>query len=337
MDQNLVSPYYEQMNFGVQYQLGKDLVLESNYVGTLGHKLLAVTGANIFNGRNASGFNHRRINSQYSNISFRENWGNSNYHAFQTQLRKRFSGGLQFNANYTFSKAMDVVSDAFTTKNSSLHAYPTDSMTPKFDYGPADFNVKHRVVANFVYDLPFAKSNRWIGGWNVSGIVTVQTGTPFSVVNSAVDSNKDGETNDRSSYIGPGKILNGINHHVSPATGYLNINDWAQPNSAGLPCPASVNLGLWCEGSVVGQMQRNSLVGPGFFNTDIGFGKTFKITERANLKFEGNFFNIFNHPNFQLPDANLNDGAAFGQSTSTFTNQQSGGPRITQLAIRFDF
>jgi hypothetical protein len=348
MDQSLVTPYYEQANLGIQYQLGKDFVLESNYVGTFGHKLLAVVGANTFDGRRAGQPSARRINSSYSNISFRNNWGNSNYHAFQTTLRKRFSGGLQFNANYTFAKAMDVVSDTFTTKNASLHAYPTDSMNPKFDYGPADFNVKHRVVGSFVYDLPFAKSNRWLGGWNVSGIVSVQTGANFSITNScsSCDSNKDGEFNDRAVYLGSGKASSDIHHNVSPATGYLTGNNadgsnnkWGMlngPNLTDPACPASVNLGTWCQGPAFGQIQRNSLVGPAFFNTDIGFGKSFRITENAKLKFEGNFFNIFNHPNFLYPDNNLND-ATFGKSTATFSNQQSGGPRITQLAVRFDF
>jgi len=86
----------------------------------------------------------------------------------------------------------------------------------------------------------------------------------------------------------------------------------------------------------LGQMERNTLVGPGFFNTDFGVKKTFKITEKTALRFDANFFNIFNHPNFQAPDGNLADGT-FGKSTNTFTNIQTGGPRITQLAVRFDF
>ena len=77
-------------------------------------------------------------------------------------------------------------------------------------------------------------------------------------------------------------------------------------------------------------MQRNSLIGPGYFNTDLGFGKSFKITESTKLKLEGNFFNIFNHPNFLAPDSALNSGT-FGQSTSTFSG------RVTQLALRFEF
>jgi hypothetical protein len=95
-------------------------------------------------------------------------------------------------------------------------------------------------------------------------------------------------------------------------------------------------MGLWCEGAALGQMERNTLTGPAFFNTDFGVKKTFKITERAGLRFEANFFNLFNHSNFEPPVDNLNT-SNFGVSTATYSNQQSGGPRITQLAVRFDF
>ena len=85
-----------------------------------------------------SGGDGTALNPKYGNIGFRTNCCASNYHAWQTTLRKRFSGGLQFNANYTFSKAMDDVSDTFTTKNAGGAAYPTDSWNAKLDYGPAD-------------------------------------------------------------------------------------------------------------------------------------------------------------------------------------------------------
>ena len=334
MDQNLVTAYYEQANYGFQYQATKDMVIEANYVGTFGHKLLGVLGENTYDGR-YTGANNVRVNDAYSNISFRTNCCDSNYNALQLSARRRFSNGLQFNANYTWSKALDDISDAFTTKNASGAAYPTDSMNPRFDYGPADFDVRQRVVVSFNYDLPFMKTNRWLGGWSASGIVSVQTGTPFSITNSAVDSNGDGQFNDRASYIGSGSITHAINHNQSPATGYLNAADWAMPNTPALPCPADVNEGLWCEGAVVGQMQRNSLTAPGYFDTDFGIAKSFKITESSKLTLQGNFFNIFNHPNFLIPDSNLND-ATFGQSTATFA-PGPGGARVTQLALRFDF
>ncbi len=347
MDQNLVTPYYEQVHFGFQYQLGRDYVVESNYVGTFGHKLIAIIGRNNYDGRflGGAGFSQTPVNGSLGNISFRTNCCDSNYAGWQTTLRKRFSNGLQFNANYTFAKGMDDISDAFSTKNAGSAAYPTDSMNPHLDYGPADYNVKSRVVASFVYDLPFLKSNRWLGGWNISGIVSWQTGPDFSVNNSSVDSNADGQFNDRANYIGPGSITNDINHSIGPWRGYLNnpggaywgmLNGSTGPNNVGIPCPATVNMGLWCQGQSLGQMQRNSLVGPSFFNTDFGVKKNFKVTERVALTFEANFFNLFNHPNFESPDGNLND-ATFGLSTATFNNQQTGGPRITQLAARIDF
>jgi hypothetical protein len=101
-------------------------------------------------------------------------------------------------------------------------------------------------------------------------------------------------------------------------------------NTSALPCPVSVNQGLWCEGAVLGQMERNTLVGPSYFNTDFGIKKTFKITEKSSFRLEGKFFNLFNHPNFYAPDGNLNDGT-FGTSLSTFSS------RVTQLTARFDF
>lgn len=364
IDQNIRAAYYEQAHLGFQYQIGKSMVLESNFVGTYGHRLLGIVGRNTYDGAYAcpasegpyapgsncanaglaNGVTSPLINPNYGNISFRTNCCDSNYAGWQTSVRRRFTSGLEFNANYTYAKAMDDVSDAFTTKNAGSAAYPTDSWNPKFDYGPSDFNVKHRIVGSLVYDLPFAKGNRWIGGWQLTGILSWQTGTDFSVINSSVDSNEDNQFNDRAVYLGPGNITNAIDHHVSPATGYLynnpaywgSLNGLSTANETAIPCTA--NFGLWCNN---GEMQRNSLTGPSFFDTDMGFAKAFKINERAAVKFEGNFFNIFNHPNFLPPDlslggANLNNGD-FGKSLATFTNQQSGGPRITQLAVRFDF
>jgi len=337
MAQNLETAYYEQAHFGVQYELAKDFVFESNYVGTFGRKLLAILGAGTYDGRTVSGYSHSLVNPNYGRISYRDNCCTSNYHGLQTSLRKRFSSGLQFSANYTYAKVLDDVSDTLAEKiGGTAHGYPMDPTNPKADYGPADFDVRHRIVADFVYDLPFAKSSRWIGGWNLAGIVSWQTGAPFSVYSSSTDSNKDGELTDRSSYIGPGKITNAYITSGEPWRGYLNPADFAQANTAALPCPASVNMGLWCEGPSVGQMGRNTLNGPHYFNTDFSVKKGFKLTERAKLEFQANFFNIWNHPNFLIPDNNIVD-ATLGKSLGTFNNTQSGGPRITQLALRLDF
>jgi hypothetical protein len=337
IDQNLVTAYYEQANFGFQYELGKDFVLETNYVGTFGHKLIGIINLNTFPGRSGAGFSSARPNSTLSSINFRANAFSSNYHALQATLRKRFTNGLQFNANYTYAKALDELSDTFGPRAQGTN--PQDSMNIPLDYGPADFDIRHRLVGSYSYDLPFFKGNRWIGGWTVSGIFSASSGPPFSVYNSAIDANHNGTFNDRAAFkagFNSENVIVGAGH---PADGYLVQTD---PNTGINPafgtlgvtgeiaCPASVNLGLWCEGRSVGQTDRNAIRGPGYIDVDFGVAKRFKITETAGIQFQANFFNLANHPNFRLPDGNLNSGT-FGSSTATRD------PRITQLALRFDF
>ena len=331
--QNLVTAYYEQAFFGVQYELAKDMVLETNFVGTYGHKLLGILNLNTFPGRRVGGGESSlRPNPNVNNINLRTNCCDSNYNGLQVTLRKRFARGMSFNANYTYSKALDDLSDVFTPRSSNGAINPTDSLNPQLDYGPADFNVKHRIVGSYTYDLPFAKGNRWIGGWSLSGIVSYQTGSPFSVTSSSStnDPNKNGTFNDRFAYNGSAPIYTG----KSAADGYFNTGAFSilnDPNAA-VPvlCPATMNGGLWCEGRAAGQMGRNSLTGPKYANWDFGIGKRFKVTENSAITLQGNLFNIFNHPNFRLPvsDAALGN---FGASTSDF------GARVTQLSLRYDF
>jgi hypothetical protein len=351
IDQNLVTAYYEQSNLGFQYQFGKNWALEANSVGTWGRKLVGIANMNTFDGRVALGNNATcdvtnpatlvscRPNPAIGNINLRTNGFNSNYNAGQVTLTKRYSSGLQFGANYTYSKALDEISDTFTPRGQSLN--PTDSTNIHLDYGPADFNVTHRFSLNYTYELPVFKGNRWIGGWSTSGIVSFQTGVPFSLYSSSSsnDANKNGTNNDRLAYTGSGPItsvLTGSN----PADGYFDaskfgriraFNPLSPPPSGDVYCPVSMNSGLWCEGPGTGQTSRNTLYGPGYANVDFGLAKKFKIGESSAFQFQANFFNLFNHPNFAIPTGNF-ALASFGSSIATV-----GNPRITQLALRFDF
>jgi len=343
IDQNLVTAYYEQTNFGFQYEVAKDLIWETNFVGTYGRKLLGIKNLNTYPGRLAGGIDPLtgnpnsgvRPNPLVNSINLRTNGFDSNYNAVQTSLRKRFANGLSFDANYTYSKALDQISDTFTPRGAVGVVQPTDSLNPQLDYGPADFNIKHRFVVSYSYDVPFLKANRWLGGWSVSGIVTAQSGVPFAPFNGsssgAGDVNHDGVFNDRLAYVGGGAITHSL-LSSSPADGYFNGGAFAQ-----VTCPASVNQGLWCEGPSVGQINRGSLTGPGYVDVDMSLAKRFKIAESAGLTFQAGFFNLFNHPNFALPDANFaNLTTTFGKSTSTALPGQ-GGARVGQLSLRFDF
>jgi len=320
MDQNLVTPYYEQFNLGFQYEFVKGYVLESSYIGTMGRKLTGIIDINTFNGRRAAGQSSTRINPTMAGDNFRTNAFGSNYHGWQTTVRKSYSNGLSFQTSYTYSKALDSVSDAFNNRSG---ARPTNNMNPGDDYGPADFDLTHRLVTNYTYDLPFFKGNSILGGWTINGIVSIQTGTPFSPYSSAssYDANKDGYFTDRYVTIGGAEPNSTVIADQSPGVGYFDTTKWGK-----YTCPASVNGGAWCQPP----LGRNSMRGPGFANVDFGVSKAFKITEGTKLTFMGNFFNLFNRANFNRPVGDANN-ADFGKSVSTFD------PRVTQLALRLDF
>jgi Carboxypeptidase regulatory-like domain len=346
MDQNMVTPYYEQAHFGAQWEFLKGYVVEPEYIGTFGHKLTGYYDLNTFNGRVAcpppstpytsgpcfnagyvNGFSTQRINPALGADNFRTNAFASNYHALQLTVRKNFTNGFRFEGHYTYSKALDDLSDAFQYRTSL-----TDTMNLKSDYGPADFNLKHRLVANLSYDLPFFKQNRWLGGWGINSIISLQGGMPFSPYSSSSrnDLNKNATNNERVLTNGGIAPMSTVPGKLSPADGYFDPTQWAWNSATSktvyYTCPTTVNQGLWCDVPI----GRNSMTGPGFKNVDFNLTKKFKMTERTALSFQANFFNLFNHPNFKLPDNNRTS-PTFGKSVDAYD------PRVTQLALRLDF
>jgi hypothetical protein len=212
------------------------------------------------------------------------------------------------------------------------------------DYGPSDFDIRHRIVGSFSYDLPIFHGNRWLGGWTVNSIISWNTGAPIGLFDSGSDSNKDGTRIDRPNFIGSGTVLGSIVGKEIPgsngAPGVYQYLDPAQYEGAS-KCLSDPRIhvdthgGLWCNPN----LSRGSVPGPMFANIDFGVSKGFKINERMAFRFDANFFDLLNHPNFLNPDstgggANVSAGN-FGQSTSTYGDQ--GGHRVSQLAIRFDF
>jgi hypothetical protein len=320
MDQNIVSPFYEQFHLGLQWEFHKGFVFEPEYIATVGRKLVSYYDINTFDGRVAKGLTTTRINTTIAADNYRNNGFSSNYNAMQLTLRREFASGLGFNFSYTWARALDIMSDTFNARNSAVI---TDTMNRNADYGPADFNLKQRFVASFSYELPFFKSSRYAGGWMVNGIISAQTGVPISPYSSSssYDPNKNGSYNDRLVYTGSGSPMSSVTGSKSPADGYFDTTQWAR-----YVCPATVNNGLWCDSP----QGRGTMTGPGFANVDFSIQKKFKIKEGSSFTLVGNFFNLFNRVNFQYPSLN-SSSSSFGRSTSTFD------PRITQLALRFDF
>jgi hypothetical protein len=361
MDQNLVTPYYMQESFGLQYQLAKDLALEASYVGTLGRKLIGIENRNTFDGKNScnpaagpydpgtpcfdagfpNGFSTGRPNKIFNSDNARGNYYGSNYNAFDLTLRKRFSHGLSLNANYTYAKSLDELSDVFRTRNGA-NISATDVQNLRLDYGPSDFDIRHRVVVSFNYDLPFFRGNRLLGGWATNSIISWNTGAPIGLWDQSSDPNQDGTASNRPEFIGSGSVKGSIvgkeqlvNGH--PAYVYLDKTQFAAGSACLADPAANTHGGLWCNPN----LGRNSIPGPSFANIDFGVSKSFKINERMGFRFDANFFDLLNHPNFLNPGVGggsnnfINVGTNFGQSLSTAGD--TGGHRITQLAIRFDF
>jgi hypothetical protein len=340
MDQNLLTPFLYQAFAGVQYELTKNDVVEVNYITTLGRKLSGVVNINTFNGRTSTGGrangSSRRPNPSIASDNFRTNAFASAYHGLQLIFRHRTQWGLQLNSNYTFSKAIDTISDAF---NARLGLNPMNNFDIALDKGRADFDIRHKFVTDFNYEIPLWKEHRWLGGWEATGIVTLQSGAPFSVIHGNEDANADGIFTDRAIFLGGGPVHDVINDDRSPADGYFDTSQFVgvitRAAEVGPAAACGPNNGVvrsntqwWCNGTT----GRNILSGPGFMNFDFGIHKRFKVTENTTLQFQANAFNVFNHPNFGLPARDLNNTATVGKSTFTI-----GTPRVMQLALRFDF
>jgi hypothetical protein len=342
IDEHLVTAYYQQIHLGFEYQVAPGYILETNYIGTLGRKLIGLKDINNYNGRTAcsgselqpaciadgypNGFPSTRITSLFNADNYRSNGFSSNYNALQVSLRKGYSNGLQFLANYTYSKALDELSDVFSQRDGNTG--PTDLLNPSKDYGPADFDLKHNFVMTLNYTEPWRQKNFLLGGWSFAPIIRIHNGTPIALTDSAHDPNRDGRLVDRPQFVGTGSLKSAITHKTSPADGYLNPASFAPVGTfdSAINQYICTNGALWCDSPLT----RNALNGPGYVNVDFGVLKHINITERQTFTFEANFFNLFNHANFNNPDGNIASGT-FGQSLS------DSGPRVTQLALRYDF
>lgn len=217
--------------------------------------------------------------------------GVSSYHGLEVDVNRRLGHGLQFRGVYTFSKTLDDGDNLNTSVATNSPAFVANPLQPKADYGRASFDVRHAAVINATYDLPFGRGNsshghpwveRLVGNWQLSGIETVQSGLPFTPQLSYNPSN-DGDTrNPVRPSLNPnftGQVIQG-----GPSQ-YFNPNAFIQP----LP-------------GTYGNAARNILEGPGLAETDLSLTKKFLFSERLGLQFRSEFFNVFNHTNFNTPN-----------------------------------
>jgi len=353
IDPHIRTPYNQQWHLGFQYQLPADTVLEIAYAGSRGLKLfdfyngnqaLPATDPQFASICNQPAANppvtpancptapRRPFPAVDSSIALFRSDGFSNYNSLQARLEKQFSHGLQFEMSYTFSHALDNASSAsLGSANQGDFRLATQ---PKAEYGNADFDVRHRFVASYIYQLPFGKGqafgkdasgamNQVIGGWQVAGIVTVSTGnwfTPTDISSNLSTSDCGGTV--AISCIRPDRIGNPNSKPCVPGTAF---NTCAFVSNAVL-------------GSF-GDAGRNIIQGPGFQNWDVSLFKTFPIREERRIEFRAEFFNAWNHanPEFTNPDTVAeNTGTELGSSAYGFT-AYTRPPRRIQFALKLYF
>ena len=345
------NPYLQQWNLSVERQLLRNTTLDVNYIGNKGTHLLdrrniaqalPIPDADIpFCQANPNDTTHDCLQSQrkpYQNfpgIYINSDWsGYSNYHAGTVKLEHRTSS-LALSTFYTWAKSMDDKSAAAgigATAGTGWQGF-MNNHDPNRDYGPSDFSVKHRFVASYIYQLPIGRgkrlfgdinkaANAFIGGWQVSGVTTFQSGFPYSIA--ATDTN---------SLLGT--FFQRANKTCDPNSGFTkSVNEWFNTS-----CFVNPPAGVY------GTTSRNFLIGPGINNWDMGLAKNFAFTERVGFQLRVDTFNTFNHTQFALPPGGLigfgsgggtNPGSTLG--SPTFGKITSAAPgRIVQLSGKITF
>ena len=312
-----LTPNVQQYNFTVERQVAKSMVARAAYVGARGNHLNVNLDENVAV-PGAGAVPARRPYPGYGQISSWEPRGPSSYNALQVSVEKRMSYGLSFLAAYTYGKSLDNGAGG----NSSTGESRINIQNPQnfsADYGLSNFDIRQRFTLSTVFRLPFghgrqllSHANRALdaiaGGWQISSILTLQGGMPFSVSMATA-------TNNTGTFQRPNRVCDG-----KLPSDQQSIKQWY--NIACLVAPPIYTFG---------NTGRNALIGPRFETWDLGTDKDFRITERVALQFRAEFFDALNHPNFGLPNGSIGSSAA-GTITTVISNA-----RQIQFALRLHY
>jgi hypothetical protein len=332
---DLPPPMVHQWNMTLERQLPQNFVVRAAYVGSHGMDLqrnLIINAAIYVPGTDAQGnplsttanVNSRRPFPGYQTINYSRADGTSNLNSLLVTLERRLAHGLAVKANYTFQKSLD---DAPQTAGNAHQNQLRNPLGKPNVYGPSDFDRTHNFVADFVWQIPTPfQQNRVakqvLGGWELTGIASLESGQPFTVA-SAGDPSRSAGGPVFADYIG------GCNATQRPAGVEARLA-WFNTK-----CFTNAAIGTF------GNLGRNGLRGPGFSNLDAGVYRNFRIRESMNLQFRSELFNVLNHPNFAQPNSSLGNLAAFGTITSTagglYGLGASSDPRVIQFALKFLF
>jgi Carboxypeptidase regulatory-like domain len=313
----LHAPYFMQWSFGIEHQFGSTTSMRAQYVGTRAVNQPYQTQVNgyqtVCQGCFAPFPYLQSADPRFGSVSQFSTGANSHYHGLQLTATKRISHGLQGKINYTFSRCMDEVSNGGFLQFSAgaiLSPLPGDLAR---NYGPCDYDIRHNLNAEYVYQLPLRVHDRALGyalnGWQVSGTFFWHSGIPFSLLSTPYSANGDGivqGAGPQYASVVPGAPL--YEHNAIPGVTQPGTIQWLNPNafvSSVDPSTGACDGGNSLQTCQFGNLGRNALRGPDFFWSDFYLTKWFPLSERVKLRLEAQFFNVFNHPNFGLPSMAL--------------------------------
>ncbi len=369
VDPNLVNPYYQRWSLGVQRELPGSLVIDISYVGSKGTKLylneernpqvpanLQITPAGY------TGPTQGRFDNIQGSRVIRSNSGSSSYHAGQVTAQRRITKGLGVTGSYTYSKLIDNGSEIFASgglSNSSLAIIPHFFGGERNERAVSLFDRTHRAVFTYVFDLPFMREQRGalgriIGGWQISGITTFESGVPFTVVNGQ-DSNGFVGNNDRPDFNPNGqkgvRAIPATADSPSP-TGFVNpdVIIGKTPRGANIFAPidpaTARYIGLPAGSGRTGTLGRNTERTKGINNFDFTLQKEVRVREGLGVQFRTEFFNVFNHPQYGTGSVSPFSPGGTGPSANVFTSPAGqflqpqfgdGGGRVIRYLLKLTF
>ena len=350
-------PRYDEWDLEVQQALGWHTIVSAKYVGNHGeHEEITNPALNAFSptGGPFGSLPLTQPDPRFGVVAQTQNSGNSNYNGVTLTAAHTMNGGFQFQASYTYSHALDEIS------NSSLNPFGlnangnVDVVTPlnpfnvrQFNYGNADYDVRQSLVMNYVWSdairhLTSNGPNALVKGWTLSGTIFKHTGFPYSIWSSnetaALQGSFFGSTSPATTTAVLANVVGSPNISCGASAAQL-VN--GQPN----PCYNAANF--VDPTNDFGTQRRNQFRGPGYFDTDFNVEKSFAMPkwEKAQFSVGARFFNLFNHPNFAFPNTNV-DSNQFGQITQTVSQPTTiygsglgadASPRVIELQAKFVF
>jgi hypothetical protein len=371
-DGTLHAPYFMQWSLGIEHQFGSTSSVRAQYVGTRAVNQPYLTQVNgyqtVCQGCFAPFPYLQPSDPRFGAVTQLSTGASSHYNGLQLTAIKRLGHGLQGQINYTFSRCMDEVSNGgFLQFSAGAILSPSPGELAR-NYGPCDYDIRHNLNAQYMYELPIKVRSHSLGyalnGWQVSGTVFWHSGIPFSVLSAPYSAQCQAQIQQPCGIVQGGgpqyaSVVPGVSvyeHHAVPGVTQAGTIQWLNPDafvSTVDPSTGACFGGDSQQTCQFGNSGRNAFRGPAFFWSDFDLTKWFPVTERVKLRFEAQFFNVFNHPNFGLPSLVLagipgKPATQIGFGALTYTTAPPTGllgvglggdssPRMIALHARLEF